>query len=345
VACAPPAHADAKCDGACDFTCQNGYERSGSACVDATKHDTWATVASLTEAIGAVVAAVGTDGRIFAIGETKTFGQSTQVYTPGTNTWAGFAKMPTVQRPPGAAAGLDGRVFAVGGNGPVGTVPGPVSVGTVDAYTPSTNSWATVKSLPDGRTDLAVVTATDGRIFAIGGETNYLSSSMVYTEGPSLADVTAYTPGTDTWAKVADMPTARDSLAAARGSDGRIYAIGGRAPSCSTCQLSYVRTVEVYTPSTDTWAAVAKMPTPRAYLAVAAGKDGRIYAMGGLGQSGNTVATVEAYTPSTDTWAKVADMPTARSSFAAVTGNDGRIYAIGGLQNGSEVTTVEVYTP
>ena len=43
----------------------------------------------------------------------------------------------------------------------------------------------------------------------------------------SLNTVEAYTPGSNTWATVAPMPTARGDLAAAAGHDGRIYAMGG----------------------------------------------------------------------------------------------------------------------
>ncbi len=138
------------------------------------------------------------------------------------------------------------------------------------------------------------------------------------------------------WTTVASMPTARQNLAAATGSDGRIYAIGGNN---NTGSLS---TVEAYTPSSNTWATVASMSTPRSGLAAAAGADGRTYAIGGF--NNGSLSTVEAYTPSSNTWATVASMPTARQGLAAAAGGDGRIYAIGGY-NGPYLNTVEAYTP
>ena len=142
--------------------------------------------------------------------------------------------------------------------------------------------------------------------------------------------------GHQTWAKVADMPTGRDSLGAAAGADGRIYAIGGLGDS------GPLDTVEAYTPGS--WATMARMPTARYGHAVVAGKDGLIYAIGGLALSGVT-ATLEVYTPSTDSWATATSMPTAPLVFAAATTADRlTTYAIGGI-DGSGGQTVEAFTP
>jgi N-acetylneuraminic acid mutarotase len=126
------------------------------------------------------------------------------------------------------------------------------------------------------RDGLGAVTDPDVRIYAIGG----------YNGGPETA-VEAYTPGTDSWATVAPMPTARGFVAATVGPDGRIYAIGGYNGA------TYL-TTEAYTPGTNSWATVAPMPTVRAGLGAATGPDGRIYAIGG--SNGATfLTTVEAY--------------------------------------------------
>jgi N-acetylneuraminic acid mutarotase len=87
--------------------------------------------------------------------------------------------------------------------------------------------------MPTGREFVAAATGPDGRIYAIGGALG----------GPGVGDtnsVEAYTPGTNSWATVASMPTARAGFAAATGPDGRIYAIGGNHGS------GVVNTVEAY---------------------------------------------------------------------------------------------------
>lgn len=65
---------------------------------------------------------------------------------------------------------------------------------------------------------------------------------MLRLELVDLRSVEAYTPSTDTWATLVPMPTARYDVAAATGTDGRIYAIGGTNGEVA------LNTVEAYTP-------------------------------------------------------------------------------------------------
>ncbi|MFC1712924.1 Kelch repeat-containing protein [Candidatus Poribacteria bacterium] len=141
-----------------------------------------------------------------------------------------------------------------------------------------------------------------------------------------------------TWAKKADMPTARTGLAAAV-VDGIIYVIGG-----ATIKFSTLATMEAYDPETDTWEEKADMPTARTYLSTAV-VDGKIYVIGG--ETANTVFAngVDVYDPVTDKWTRKADMPTSRSTFATAV-VDGIIYVIGGYIGGCRGTgTVEAYDP
>jgi N-acetylneuraminic acid mutarotase len=167
------------------------------------------------------------------------------------------------------------------------------------------------------------------------GTTNYVNDSIV----GNRRFYRVIRTGHQTWATVADMPTGRDTLGAAVGADGPIYAIGGQDAT------GPVDTVEAYTPGTPgSWATMASMPTPRYGLAVIAGADGRIYAIGG-NTSGGRLTTLEVYTPSTDSWATKASMSSSRVFLSAAAGADGRIYAMGGLGDSGTLATVEVYTP
>src|SRR5262249_36848600 len=140
---------------------------------------------------------------------------------------------------------------------------------TVYAYTPGSNTWIQVASMPTARDGLAAAAGADGRIYALRGS----DASLRFTN-----TAYAYTPGSSTWTQVASMPTGgggRYGLAAVAGTDGRIYAVGG-----SDASGGIYNTVYAYTPSSNTWAQVASMPTGgRVGLAAAAGADGRIYAL------------------------------------------------------------------
>ena len=130
----------------------------------------------------------------------------------------------------GAAAGNDGRLYVMGSAS---------NTSTVEAYTPGSNSWANVASLAHGRYDIAAAKGGDGRIYAIGGYD-------VDGCGCYSAEVDAYNTGTNAWATVASMPTARMFPAAATGSDGKIYVFGGYASAGITNKL------EIYTPARTT---------------------------------------------------------------------------------------------
>jgi hypothetical protein len=123
-------------------------------------------------------------------------------------------------------------------------------------------------------------------------------------------------------------------LAAAEGSDGRIYAIGGKA------SFGVTNIVEAYSPSSNRWTQVALMPTPRSRLAAAAGADGRIYAIGGADASGFPFAVVQAYTPAANTWTTVDTLPVARSELAAAA-TEGHIFAMGGTSTSGALNRVE----
>jgi N-acetylneuraminic acid mutarotase len=140
------------------------------------------------------------------------------------------------------------------------------------------------------------------------------------------------------------MPTARSGLGLASG-NGKLYAIGGEnSPNDPVTET--LSTVEMYDPYANAWTTKASMPTPRAWLGVAAASNGRIYAIGGADGTAFSpgLGTVEEYSPANNTWAVRTSMPTVRFGLAAVAAN-GRIYAIGGSGYGGFVATVEEYDP
>ena len=74
------------------------------------------------------------------------------------------------------------------------------------------------------------------------------------------------------------------------------------------------------------------MPSQRFGLAAVFGADGKLYAMGGHGPDGHSVAEVYVYAPATDTWTPCAPLPSPRYHVAGVrAASTGLILAIGGL--------------
>jgi len=215
----------------------------------------------------------------------------------------------------------------------------PCDIGAVESS--GVAGAGTTAPLPAARAYLAAATGGDGRVYAIGG------GEPGQVDGATFNTVAAYDPHTDIWSAAASMSTPRDSLAAATGPDGRIYAIGGNGYNTN---LPALNTVEAYSPASDTWTAVAPLPGARTELAAATGHDGRIYAIGGWTGSAGSGAiynTVEAYNPISNTWTTLAPLPIARIYLSAAVGSDGRIYAIGGYNfaDPHASSVVEAYDP
>src|SRR5438876_7424957 len=109
--------------------------------------------------------------------------------------------MPTPRVNLAAATGLDGTIYVLGGSGDDG-----VPLTTVEAYSPSTNTWRPVAPMSTPRTNLAAVTGLDGTIYALGGA-NFTSGQLDTAE--------AYDPKADIWTPIASMSTRRGYPAAA----------------------------------------------------------------------------------------------------------------------------------
>jgi hypothetical protein len=177
----------------------------------------------------------------------------------------------------------------------------------------------------------------DGHIFFAGGHPNGTSGVTNVVKKIDLL--------TNAVTTVAAMPTARagfgliEQLAASSsGAVDHLYAIGGVDANGHELNV-----VEIYDFAKDSWSEGAPMPTARGYLAVVAGEDGKIYAIGGLAD-GSPVATVEAYDPVQNTWSELAPLNTPRSHLAATLGPDEIVYAAGGIDaGGNYLNSVEIY--
>ncbi|CAD6996490.1 unnamed protein product [Ceratitis capitata] len=76
--------------------------------------------------------------------------------------------------------------------------------------------------------------------------------------------------------------------------NGKLYACGGYDGT------SFLRSVEVYDPITDTWSLVTPMNCKRSRVALAANM-GKLWAIGGYDGETN-LSTVEVYDPEADEW-------------------------------------------
>jgi len=171
-----------------------------------------------------------------------------------------------------------------------------------------------------------------------------------------------YDPATDKWTKKKPMARPSHHLALAE-YQGKIYAFGGFVlPQSGPPAWVPIDNAWEYDPATDTWKALASMPTKRG-AAAAAVINGKVYVVGGATVPAGTnetavsparphlaVGTVEEYDIATNTWRERRPMPTARNHLLAGAVN-GKLYAIGGrlgaafIGLASDTDVVEEYDP
>src|SRR2546430_2077122 len=232
-------------------------------------------------------------------------------------TWTTKAPMPTA-RLNLATGAVSGKLYAIGGS--IGG--NQVDVGTNEAYDPTTDTWATKAPLPLprqlGGTNAAVA---NGIIYVVGGT----------PPGFCTNEADAYNPATDTWTVLAPMPTPRCSLTVVAlygpflgDTNWHIYAIGGTNTSGN---IKY-STMEVYSPTTNTWSTGPSMITGR-QSAGGAAINGKIYVVGGWAGPGQYLSNNEVYDPVANSWTAATSMPTIRGSFGTGVIN-GVLFAVGG---------------
>ena len=232
-----------------------------------------------------------------------------------------------------------------------------IMVGTVAAA-----KWEVISELPTHRKSFSTA-VVDGKIYLIGGTLFEHARGVLRDPGPGIwrgpfgmSLVEVYDPETNTWQRLADMPTVRAGAKTAV-VDGKIYVMAGYAGKDNQGKnFKFLKAVEMYDPQTDTWVRKQDLPIPRIQFGVGA-VAGKIYAIGGLldpkeekpGLQGR-IDLVEVYDPVSDTWAKRADMPTRREGVRTAVIDD-TIYAIGGSgwpqvgAGGPALGTIEVYEP
>ena len=195
--------------------------------------------------------------------------------------------MPTLRQGLGAAV-VNGKIYAIGGSNKSGA-----RLGTVEEYSPSSNTWNTNKTpMPTPRHAPAVVKGCDDRIYVFGGTPSGSVAPLDVVEAYNPTADDPSVPSNDPWESLAPMPTPRSNLAAALGPNCKIYVIGGFNHNIVDGNFDVV---EVYDPGTNTWENGPSMSTARGYLAATRDDcSGKLYAIGGATLPGfSALKTVE----------------------------------------------------
>jgi N-acetylneuraminic acid mutarotase len=202
--------------------------------------DTWAAKAPMPTARSGLGLAASS-GKLYAIGGFRNAASGSvatvEEYDPATDRWAIRAPMPTARHFLGLATARNGKLYAIGGFNEKRRRRRLI-LPTLEEYDTATDTWATKAPMPTARGRLGLASASNGKLYAMGG--------VNPTGGPGnapFATVEEYDTATDTWVARASMPSGRERFGLAIARNGRLYAIGG-----ATNILGAVATVEEYTP-------------------------------------------------------------------------------------------------
>jgi N-acetylneuraminic acid mutarotase len=186
-------------------------------------------------------------------------------------------------------------------------------------------SWRQAAAVPDPRSEVAAA-LVNGQIAMVGGFSR---------TGGNSRRVDSFSPKTNRWRRLPDLPLAVDHSTAAA-FRGVLYVAGGyrsdRAPSR-----------EAFAFRDGSWRRLPRMPSPRA-AAGAAFSRGKLYVMGGVGPSGLARSALE-YDPAKRRWRTITG-PTPREHLG-VTSARGRVFVVAGRTAGfdTNLDTVEAYSP
>lgn len=215
------------------------------------------------------------------------------------------------------------------------------------------NPWTVLAPFPDPSEEVLGAVA-GGKVYVFCGlAPGWKPKALVYE----------YDPAANQWTKKKPMALPSHHVAFAALND-KIYAFGGfKYPESGPPGWEPIDNAWEYDPASDSWKALAPMPTKRG-AAGAAVAGGKIYVVGGASslhgmhengihprRAHEVLATVEEYDPATNTWSARRPLLVPRNHHAVV-GVDDKIYAIGGrigtafISGGSNnIDLVEIYDP
>jgi N-acetylneuraminic acid mutarotase len=236
--------------------------------------DVWQELAPLPEGLNHISSAAA-EGKVYSFGgftqQNRGAVASAYEYDPQSDTWTELPSMPT-PRGSAAAVALDGRLHVIGGADDISTG-SRENVAAHEVYDPATGQWSEAAPLPTPREHMPAV-VYDGQIHIVGGR------FLEMTNNTGTHEV--YNPESDSWEQAAALPTPRSGHAAAVLEDQILIMGGERDPESETGTFEEN---EGYNPATDSWRALAPLPTPRHGFGAAV-FGGAVYAPGGAPVNG-----------------------------------------------------------
>jgi N-acetylneuraminic acid mutarotase len=190
-------------------------------------------------------------------------------------------------------------------------------------------------------TTVAKVDAT-GLVTGISLGTTTISAAADRVTASVLFTVTG-----NPWSPAGAMNVARSGHTATLLPNGEVLVAGGATNSGSG---PITASVELYDPSTNSWAVQTSMSTPREFHTATLLPSGKVLVVAGSGPSFAELASAELYDPATGTWSAASNLSVARLYHSATLLPNGKVLVAGGSNvlsggTGTVVGAEQLYDP
>lgn len=140
----------------------------------------------------------------------------------------------------------------------------------------------------------------------------YCINGDVDGAGTAPGQFRVYNVQTNTWTSLTNYPSGRHWVSGGRVAS-YVYAVGG-LPSGTMLWSQVTGTLQRYNITSGTWATMNPAPIPCGSPGVVGYQDSLLYAIGGMGISGQPITTVQLYNQTSGTWRMATVLPQARAN-------------------------------
>ncbi len=211
--------------------------------------------------------------------------------------WTASINEMSVSHTTGAGVVLeDGKALIVGG------FTGSANTAICELYDTNSHTWTNAESLNIGRSYHTATLLANGKVLVTGG----------FDGTTNLNSCELYDPATNTWSLVPNgLATGRSYHTATLMNGGRVLIAGGFNPVAGF-QLN---SVEIYNPTSNTFAAGPSLANTRAYHGATLLNNGKVFIAGGENFNGgspfayNGMTGCEIFDPAANAWTSATNMP------------------------------------
>jgi hypothetical protein len=263
---------------------------------------------------------------------------SLQGWGTGPGAWALTGSLRTGVGNPSATLLPDGSVLVAGGYTAFFD-----TTASAELFDPQTATWHATGHMSFARAQHTATLLPDGKVLIAGG-CGFGSCG----NGNATAGAELYDPATGAFSPTGRMTTTRGIQTATLLPNGEVLVTGGVHGCCPGPAL---RSAELYSPATGTWASTGSMTVGRELHTATLLRDGRVLIAGGCStnECGGYLASAEVYDPRTGKFTATASMTMPRAGATATLLPDGDVLVAGGHKCGGipcpALASAELYHP